>query len=95
VVDKAQYDLVMGITDNAKAEDQGTLLLGGKPLFSKVSSIYGRRTLYLMLYRAIFTDTKPDASIYKEEIFLARLWWSANSRARRKFSHGPTPASTG
>lgn len=37
VVDKAQYDRIMGIIDNAQQEDQGTLLVGGKPLFSKVS----------------------------------------------------------
>ncbi|BCS30763.1 uncharacterized protein APUU_81066S [Aspergillus puulaauensis] len=59
VVDKAQYDRIMGIIDNAQQEDQGTLLVGGKPLFSKGYYIEP----------AIFTDTKPNASIYKEEIF--------------------------
>lgn len=36
VVDKAQYDRILGIVDNAKEEGQGTLLVGGKPLLSKV-----------------------------------------------------------
>ncbi|KAL2826258.1 aldehyde dehydrogenase domain-containing protein [Aspergillus cavernicola] len=59
VVDKAQYDRIMGIIENAKQEDDGTLLVGGQPLFSKGYYIEP----------AIFTDTKHDASIYKEEIF--------------------------
>ncbi|OJJ55389.1 hypothetical protein ASPSYDRAFT_92525 [Aspergillus sydowii CBS 593.65] len=59
VVDKAQYDRILGIVDNAKEEGQGTLLVGGKPLLSKGYYVEP----------AIFTDTKPDASIYKEEIF--------------------------
>jgi aldehyde dehydrogenase (NAD+)/retinal dehydrogenase len=37
VVDKAQYDRIMGIIETAKTDGQGTLLVGGKPLYSKVS----------------------------------------------------------
>ncbi|KAL2834561.1 Aldehyde/histidinol dehydrogenase [Aspergillus pseudoustus] len=59
VVDKAQYDRIMGIIETAKQDGQGTLLVGGKPLFDKGYYIEP----------AIFTDTEADASIYKEEIF--------------------------
>ncbi|KAL4876845.1 aldehyde dehydrogenase domain-containing protein [Aspergillus karnatakaensis] len=59
VVDKAQYDRILGIIQQARQEEQGTLLVGGKPLSEKGYYIEP----------AIFTDTKPDASIYKDEIF--------------------------
>lgn len=36
VVDKAQFDRIMGIIDTAKAEKQGTLHSGGKQIGSKV-----------------------------------------------------------
>lgn len=38
VVDKAQYDRIMGIIKKAEQEEQGTLLVGGKPLSSKVGN---------------------------------------------------------
>ena len=37
VVDQAQYERIMGIIDAAKDERQGTLLVGGKRIGSKVS----------------------------------------------------------
>jgi aldehyde dehydrogenase (NAD+)/retinal dehydrogenase len=77
VVDKAQYDRIMGIIETAKQEGQGTLLVGGKPLYSKVGTptagehlqLYSNTWQGYYIEPAIFTDTKEDASIYKEEIF--------------------------
>lgn len=40
VVDKAQFDRVMGIIDTAKAERQGTLLMGGKAKGNQVYSFW-------------------------------------------------------
>lgn len=37
VVDKSQFDRIMGIISTAKDDGQGTLLAGGKSLGSKVS----------------------------------------------------------
>ena len=45
VVDKAQFDRVMSIIDAAKAERQGTLLMGGKVKGTKVGSHF-----YIHLY---------------------------------------------
>ncbi|PLB50099.1 aldehyde dehydrogenase [Aspergillus steynii IBT 23096] len=59
VVDKAQYERILEIIKRAESEEQGTLLIGGRPISTKGYYIEP----------AIFTDTKPDASIYKEEIF--------------------------
>ncbi|RDW76941.1 putative retinal dehydrogenase 1 [Coleophoma cylindrospora] len=59
VVDKAQYDRILGILETALLEKQGTLLTGGKKVNSKGYYIEP----------AIFADTRPDANIYKEEIF--------------------------
>lgn len=38
VVDKLQYDRIMGIINTAEKEKQGTLLAGGRPSQSKVRS---------------------------------------------------------
>lgn len=43
VVDKAQFDRVMGIIDTAKAERQGTLLMGGK---TKGNQVYTSSDCY-------------------------------------------------
>ncbi|KAG8165588.1 hypothetical protein KVR01_004140 [Diaporthe batatas] len=59
VVDKAQFDRIMGIINAAKAEKQGTLHSGGGRIGSE--GYYIEPT--------IFTSTKDDASIYKDEIF--------------------------
>jgi acyl-CoA reductase-like NAD-dependent aldehyde dehydrogenase len=37
VVDRAQFDRIIGIIDSARAEDQGTLLMGGKRIGEKVT----------------------------------------------------------
>jgi aldehyde dehydrogenase (NAD+) len=39
VVDKAQYDRIIGTVDTARLEKQGTLLMGGKKGSSKVISL--------------------------------------------------------
>ncbi|KAL4897833.1 aldehyde dehydrogenase domain-containing protein [Aspergillus ambiguus] len=59
VVDKAQYDRIMNIIESAEKEQQGTLVTGGRSFTS--------RGYYIE--PAIFLDPKPDAFIYKEEIF--------------------------
>ena len=59
VVDKAQYDRILKIIGCAQSEEQGTLLVGGRPVGSK--GYYIEPTIFL--------DPKPDASIYKDEIF--------------------------
>ncbi|KAH8782710.1 aldehyde dehydrogenase domain-containing protein [Diaporthe sp. PMI_573] len=59
VVDKAQFDRIMGIIKTAKSEKQGTLHCGGKQI--------GTEGYYIE--PTIFTDTRGDAMIYKDEIF--------------------------
>ncbi|KAH6632883.1 Aldehyde/histidinol dehydrogenase [Boeremia exigua] len=59
VVDKAQFDRIMGIISDAKKNKDGTLLHGGRTL--------GDKGFYIE--PAVFTDTEGDASIYKDEIF--------------------------
>ncbi|EMR71729.1 hypothetical protein MGN70_000936 [Eutypa lata] len=59
VVDKAQYERILGIISTAKQEKQGTLLSGGSSLGS--GGYYIEPTL--------FTDTAEGAVIYKDEIF--------------------------
>lgn len=41
MVDKAQYDRIMGIISNAQKDKEGTLLSGGDPIGSKVSFTCG------------------------------------------------------
>ncbi|ORY69034.1 aldehyde dehydrogenase domain-containing protein [Pseudomassariella vexata] len=59
VVDKAQYDRIMNIISTAQNDKEGTLLCGGNAMGSKGYYIEP----------AIFTDTREDATIYKDEIF--------------------------
>ncbi|KAE8155244.1 aldehyde dehydrogenase [Aspergillus avenaceus] len=59
VVDKAQYDRITKIIERAQSEEEGTLLIGGRPKSTK--GYYIEPTM--------FVDTKPNAPIYKEEIF--------------------------
>jgi aldehyde dehydrogenase (NAD+) len=40
VVDKAQFDRIMNIIDLAKSENQGILLMGGKVVGSKASTLF-------------------------------------------------------
>lgn len=80
VVDKLQYERIMGIIETAAKEKQGTLLAGGRPAHSKVRSIIGIAIAYCgftdLTFRqgyyiepTVFTDTTEGAMIYKDEIF--------------------------
>ncbi|KAF1984631.1 aldehyde dehydrogenase [Aulographum hederae CBS 113979] len=59
VVDKSQYDRIMGILDNAKTSKAGTLTYGGDRI--------GDKGYYIT--PTVFTSTSPSAPIYTDEIF--------------------------
>ncbi|KAH7131719.1 Aldehyde/histidinol dehydrogenase [Dactylonectria estremocensis] len=59
VIDKGQYERILGFIENAKNNGEGELLAGGSRIGSK--GYYIQPT--------IFANTTPDASIYKNEIF--------------------------
>ncbi|KAK1763973.1 aldehyde dehydrogenase domain-containing protein [Phialemonium atrogriseum] len=60
VVDKAQYDRIMNIICTAQDDREGTLLAGG-------SSLDSEKGYYIQ--PTVFCNTRPDAPIYKDEIF--------------------------
>ncbi|KIV98709.1 uncharacterized protein PV09_09536 [Verruconis gallopava] len=59
VVDKAQYDRIMGIISTATEQKEGSLLQGGKAI--------GTKGYYIE--PTVFADTKEGSTIYSEEIF--------------------------
>lgn len=59
LVDREQFERVLSFIENTKQANEATLLVGGGRVGQK--GFYVEPTL--------FTDPKPDASIYRHEIF--------------------------
>ncbi|EXK85100.1 hypothetical protein FOQG_10763 [Fusarium oxysporum f. sp. raphani 54005] len=62
VVDKAQYDRIMGIISSAKENNDGKVLTGGQQVGEKASDGY-------FIEPTVFAETDKTSFIYKEEIF--------------------------
>ncbi|KAJ9424407.1 aldehyde dehydrogenase domain-containing protein [Fusarium oxysporum] len=62
VVDKAQYDRIMGIISSAKENNDGKVLAGGQRVGEKASDGY-------FIEPTVFAETDKTSFIYKEEIF--------------------------
>ncbi|EXL90550.1 hypothetical protein FOIG_16175 [Fusarium odoratissimum NRRL 54006] len=62
VVDKAQYDRIMGIISSAKKNNDGKVLTGGQRVGEKASDGY-------FIEPTVFAETDKTSFIYKEEIF--------------------------
>ncbi|KAJ4106148.1 hypothetical protein NW761_000016 [Fusarium oxysporum] len=64
VVDKAQYDRIMGIISSAKENNDGKVLTGGQRVGEKASDVVG-----YFIEPTVFAETDKTSFIYKEEIF--------------------------
>lgn len=102
VVDQHQYDRIMNIIDTAKKDGQGSLLLGGNKMGSKV-----RRPLFPNDYQdSKLMDQFNRGTTSSQRFLLTRnlmlrsiktryldLWWlSIRSKPRRKLCRDPMTA---
>ncbi|KAF5636954.1 aldehyde dehydrogenase [Fusarium sp. NRRL 25303] len=65
VVDKAQYDRIMGIISSAQENNDGKVLTGGRPVGEKASDA----AVGYFIEPTVFAETDKTSFIYKEEIF--------------------------
>lgn len=92
VVDKAQYERVMGILEKAKNEKQGTLRVGGGRVGNEVSMSTRPKGLKasLTLDRDIilsprYSPTPTQSHSYTKMRFSGPSRWSTSSSPKRRF----------